>query len=649
MSWFGGQTEFDGKVEAATTGAPEQDTDLPKVLEICDQVRSKAVLPKEAMRSLKRRIGNKNPNIQLAALKLTDACIKNGGNHFLTEVASREFIDNIVSLLKSPAGINRDVKEKMLELLQLWALAFEGKSNLSYVSETIRSLKTDGFTFPPSPDHVSTSLVDSSAPPDWADSEVCMRCRTPFSFTNRKHHCRNCGNAFDQYCSSRVAPLPHLGIMHPVRVCESCYTSRMEASTTQPQNSMPSLTSRRNSSTSSAKNSSSRPHGNEGDDDDDLKRALRMSLEESKMPQGYTSAPKSATSVSKPPIKEENEDEDLKAAIAASLREATAATGLLPQKTFDSTLPIEPYKPSPYEISSADSDNINLFATLIDRLQTAPPGAILKESQLQELYDSIGVVRPKLARSLGDAVSKYEMLVDMHAKLQTIVRYYDNMLEARLSQAYGRHSVSSRPQQDSYRPATRQYSGTSQPDNHDLSYYKQNSPTDGRVPQYNNGAIASPPSQQPQMNRATSFGSQPQMNRASSFGSHPDVPSMNAPSFQTPYSTKPPDYSDFSYYQQTPSEARRSFSKAPTSPPQSHVQSTKPVGNPDDYSYYNTQAPPRMQNQGSIAEDEDTSYYNIRPDPPMPNLSSKPAGDPHGPAPNRTPAPRAEEASLIDL
>jgi len=57
---------------------------------------------------------------------------------------------------------------------------------------------------------------------DDTDVVTCAGCGSGFSLTNRKHHCRNCGDIFCTNCSSKQALME--GFKKPQRVCESCFS-----------------------------------------------------------------------------------------------------------------------------------------------------------------------------------------------------------------------------------------------------------------------------------------------------------------------------------------------------------------------------------------------------------------------------------------
>ncbi|KAH7103207.1 ubiquitin binding protein [Auriculariales sp. MPI-PUGE-AT-0066] len=433
---WGGNYYFDEAVAKATSELlPGAQEDVAANLEICDQVRSKAVQPKDAMRSLKKRLGHANPNVQLLALGLTDACIKNGGDHFLVEVASREFMDNLVSIIKQPT-VNREVRDKVLRLIQNWAMAFEQKPVLSYVPALYKQLKGEGFQFPPYDPLASTAaMVDSQTAPEWIDSEVCLRCRTAFTTFNRKHHCRNCGQ-------QDHGP-PHFGIMEPVRVCDTCY-SKLHKNKERTDKAQAHAHHRSQSFGGST--ALSRRH------DPDLQRAIELSLQESQSSSsghhrpGYVPAQPSNWQVSEPPLvnyssrpqvapQGEDDDPELRAAIEASLREANAPKASAPMPLETPTE--ERSRPAMvlpnYDLDTTEADAILSFNQTVDDAQTQGPAGLSRYSGVNEMYDRANGLRPKLALSLDDTGRKEQLLTEMHDKLSQAVKLYDSLLSEQLA------------------------------------------------------------------------------------------------------------------------------------------------------------------------------------------------------------------------
>lgn len=81
-------------------------------------------------------------------------------------------MDNLISLLQAvgPAAVNQEVRTKILEYIQAWASATDGRHDLAYIGQVYSRLQREGYQFPPRTT-VSSSMIDSSAV--W-ESSACL-------------------------------------------------------------------------------------------------------------------------------------------------------------------------------------------------------------------------------------------------------------------------------------------------------------------------------------------------------------------------------------------------------------------------------------------------------------------------------------------
>uniref|UniRef100_A0A1B0CMJ4 Hepatocyte growth factor-regulated tyrosine kinase substrate n=2 Tax=Lutzomyia longipalpis TaxID=7200 RepID=A0A1B0CMJ4_LUTLO len=174
--------------------------------------------------AIKKKMLSPNPHSAMYALILLESVVKNCGSPVHEEISSKANCEMFTNLIKDTPHEN--VKNKMLELIQCWAYAFRTSQKYRAIKDTMTILKSEGHTFPELKE--ADAMFTSDTAPDWADGDVCHRCRVAFSFTQRKHHCRNCGQVFCAQCSSKTSTLPKFGIEKEVRVCEACYMQQQQ-------------------------------------------------------------------------------------------------------------------------------------------------------------------------------------------------------------------------------------------------------------------------------------------------------------------------------------------------------------------------------------------------------------------------------------
>nr|CAD1843376.1 unnamed protein product [Ananas comosus var. bracteatus] len=96
-------------------------------IEICDIINRDPAQAKDVVKAIKKRIGHKNPKVQLLALTLLESLIKNCGDVVHVFVAEKDVLHQLVKIVKKKKS-NYHVKEKILTLIDTWQEAFGGPS-----------------------------------------------------------------------------------------------------------------------------------------------------------------------------------------------------------------------------------------------------------------------------------------------------------------------------------------------------------------------------------------------------------------------------------------------------------------------------------------------------------------------------------------
>ncbi|RKP35443.1 VHS domain-containing protein, partial [Dimargaris cristalligena] len=96
--------------------------DMALNLDVCDLINTKQqTCPHNAAVRISKHINHRSQHVNLLALELLDFCVKNCGHPFHYQIATREFLEELVKRFPDPPAVAPTrAQYRILEMLQEW-------------------------------------------------------------------------------------------------------------------------------------------------------------------------------------------------------------------------------------------------------------------------------------------------------------------------------------------------------------------------------------------------------------------------------------------------------------------------------------------------------------------------------------------------